>query len=202
MKIASYCDSKVSRSNQLMFVVGDVCLKMVWFLSFALFSISCASFHEEESTPVSQRVVNFAAVSAGAVVLESSPKSSGFHNLLYDDKDRYGIFVCAEKKWVIIGLSEDVYFSFISFDFSFFLIFVRLLWKILSLQITKNSLRALKTFKFSVQHPIHQLIGLILETTLQHLKLESKRLKSRNVLGEDISNFDFYLIMETSSIVH
>lgn len=53
-------------------------------------------------------MVNFAAQSAGAVVLESSPGSKGYHNLLNDDKDKYGISPCSEKKWVVIGLSEDV----------------------------------------------------------------------------------------------
>ena len=57
---------------------------------------------------VAKQVVNFASVSAGAVVLESSPKAKGYHNLLNDDKDKYGIAPCSEKKWVVIGLSEDV----------------------------------------------------------------------------------------------
>ena len=66
---------------------------------------------EDEDVGVSEikkRVVNFASVSAGAVVLESSPQSNKFHNLLNDDKDKYGMTQCAEKKWVVLGLSEDV----------------------------------------------------------------------------------------------
>ena len=55
-----------------------------------------------------KRVVNFASVSAGAVVLESSAQSTKFHNLLNDDKDKYGMTQCSEKKWVVLGLSEDV----------------------------------------------------------------------------------------------
>jgi hypothetical protein len=55
-----------------------------------------------------KRFVNFASISAGAVVLESSEKSSGFNNLLNDDKDKYGISPCSEKKWVVVGLSEDI----------------------------------------------------------------------------------------------
>ena len=35
-----------------------------------------------------RRIVNFASVTAGAVVLESSPQSVGYHNLLSDDKDK------------------------------------------------------------------------------------------------------------------
>lgn len=52
---------------------------------------------------------NFAAHSAGAVVIEKSPASAkGFHNLLNDDKDKYGICSSKDDKWVVIGLSEDV----------------------------------------------------------------------------------------------
>jgi len=63
---------------------------------------------DEESGTSAKRVVNFASISAGAVVLEASPKATGYHNLLNDDKDKYGISPCAEKKWVVIGLSEDI----------------------------------------------------------------------------------------------
>jgi hypothetical protein len=52
--------------------------------------------------------VNFASFSAGAVVLDKSEKSSGYNNLLNEDKDKYGISPCSEKKWVVIGLSEDI----------------------------------------------------------------------------------------------
>lgn len=52
---------------------------------------------------------NFAAHSAGAVIIEKSPTSAkGFHNLLNDDKDKYGICSSKDDKWVVIGLSEDV----------------------------------------------------------------------------------------------
>ena len=63
---------------------------------------------EDEETGIKKLVVNFASISAGAVVLEASPKSTGYHHLLSNDKDKYGIGVCSEKKWVVIGLSEDV----------------------------------------------------------------------------------------------
>jgi hypothetical protein len=63
---------------------------------------------DDIESSVAKQVVNFASVSAGAVVLESSPKAKGYHNLLNDDKDKYGIAPCSEKKWVVIGLSEDV----------------------------------------------------------------------------------------------
>eukprot|EP01041_Mallomonas_annulata_P008790 gene8790-18184_t len=55
-----------------------------------------------------RRIVNFASVTAGAVVLESSPQSVGYNNLLSEDKDKYGISPCSEKKWVVISLSEDI----------------------------------------------------------------------------------------------
>lgn len=55
-----------------------------------------------------KRVVNYASMDAGALVLETSSASSGFQNLLLDDKDKYGITPCAEKKMVVIGLSEDI----------------------------------------------------------------------------------------------
>lgn len=63
---------------------------------------------EEGMSEKRKRVVNFASVSAGAVVLESSAQSTKFHNLLNDDKDKYGMTQCSEKKWVVLGLSEDV----------------------------------------------------------------------------------------------
>ena len=54
-------------------------------------------------------IINFAAESAGAIVLASSDECKGFSNLLNDDKDKYAMCPCsAKKKWVTIGLSEDV----------------------------------------------------------------------------------------------
>ena len=55
------------------------------------------------------KMFNFASQAAGAVVLAKSPSAAkGFHNLLNDDRDKYGICACDEKKWVVIGLSEDI----------------------------------------------------------------------------------------------
>jgi len=52
---------------------------------------------------------NFASHAAGAVILDKSPANAkGFSNLLNDDKDKYAIATCSEKKWVVIGLSEDI----------------------------------------------------------------------------------------------
>ncbi|KAJ1460966.1 UNC-like C-terminal-domain-containing protein [Pelagophyceae sp. CCMP2097] len=53
-------------------------------------------------------VINYASMASGAVVLDSSPTSKGFHNLLLDDKDKYGNTPCADKKILVIGLSEDI----------------------------------------------------------------------------------------------
>lgn len=55
------------------------------------------------------QMFNFASQAAGAVVLDKSPATAkGYQNLLNDDKDKYGISPCDEKKWVVIGLSEEV----------------------------------------------------------------------------------------------
>ena len=53
--------------------------------------------------------INFASDTAGALVLASSEECSGFSNILKDDKDKYAMCPCsAKRKWVTIGLSEDV----------------------------------------------------------------------------------------------
>eukprot|EP00981_Chlorochromonas_danica_P003577 scaffold661_cov162-Ochromonas_danica.AAC.2 len=55
------------------------------------------------------RVFNFASSTAGAVILDKyPPHAKGFHHLLNDDKDKYGIASCNEMKWVVIGLAEDI----------------------------------------------------------------------------------------------
>ena len=52
---------------------------------------------------------NFASQAAGAIVLDKSPPTAkGYSHLLNDDMDKYGISPCDEKKWVVIGLSEDI----------------------------------------------------------------------------------------------
>jgi len=58
-----------------------------------------------------ERRFNFASHAAGAVVLDKSASAKGFHNLLDDDKDKYGISPCVEEKWVVVGLSEDIVVS-------------------------------------------------------------------------------------------
>ena len=63
---------------------------------------------EDSKKPKKTKVINYASMDAGAIVLESSEHSKGFHKLLVDDKDKYGITECSEKKMVVIGLSEDI----------------------------------------------------------------------------------------------
>ncbi|GMH94208.1 hypothetical protein TL16_g12840, partial [Triparma laevis f. inornata] len=53
-------------------------------------------------------ILNYASTSSGAVVLEASPNSKGMSNILLADKDKYAITPCLDKKWVVIGLSEDI----------------------------------------------------------------------------------------------
>ena len=56
---------------------------------------------KDDSSDEPKRKFNFASHAAGAVVLDKSPSSAkGFSNLLNDDKDKYGISACNEKKWV------------------------------------------------------------------------------------------------------
>ena len=64
---------------------------------------------DDSNTRSSKNIFNFASQAAGAVVLDKSPASAkGYSHLLNDDKDKYGISACDEKKWVVIGLSEDI----------------------------------------------------------------------------------------------
>jgi len=55
-----------------------------------------------------KKSVNYASTQSGALVLETSPNSKGMGNILLDDKDKYAISPCDDKKWVVIGLSEDI----------------------------------------------------------------------------------------------
>lgn len=71
---------------------------------------------EGEPTNNERININFASESAGAVILEKSKGSKGYHNLLSDDRDKYGIAPCKEKKWLVIGLSEDILVKTILMD--------------------------------------------------------------------------------------
>jgi Sad1 / UNC-like C-terminal len=64
---------------------------------------------DENDVRSSKNIFNFASQAAGAVVLDKSPSTAkGYSHLLNDDMDKYGISACDEKKWVVIGLSEDI----------------------------------------------------------------------------------------------
>jgi hypothetical protein len=64
---------------------------------------------EDSASRDKRRIVNFASESAGAVVLDGSQKFQGKSNLLNDHKDKYAMIESTEeKKWVTIGISEDV----------------------------------------------------------------------------------------------
>ena len=63
---------------------------------------------EDEEGTVERVLVDYASKSAGALILEKSPAMKGSSNLLNADNDKYAIAPCAEKKSVVIGLSEDI----------------------------------------------------------------------------------------------
>lgn len=54
------------------------------------------------------KLVDYASKLAGAQVLEHPPSFKGASNLLTGDKDKYSIAPCEDKKYVVIGLSEDI----------------------------------------------------------------------------------------------
>ena len=60
------------------------------------------------TTDADRIILNYAATSSGALVLEKSRNSKGMSNILVNDKDKYAITPCVDKKWVVIGLSEDI----------------------------------------------------------------------------------------------
>eukprot|EP00978_Attheya_sp_CCMP212_P049299 scaffold645859_cov67-Attheya_sp.AAC.1 len=65
--------------------------------------------HEDEDGGKMSRVtVDYANKSSGALILEKSPTMKGSSNLLNDDMDRYAIAPCEDKKYVVVGLSEDI----------------------------------------------------------------------------------------------
>ena len=63
---------------------------------------------EDEDGPSERLVVDYASNTAGALILEKSPSMKGTSNLLTGNKDKYAIAPCEEKKFVVIGLSEDI----------------------------------------------------------------------------------------------
>jgi len=63
---------------------------------------------DDPEEPAAQEM-NYASNVAGAVILATSVGAENYASLLADSRDQYGIAPCAgEKKWVVIGLSEDI----------------------------------------------------------------------------------------------
>lgn len=62
---------------------------------------------DEDETP-RQILVDYAAKVSGGQILEKSPTLKGTSNLLTGDMDRYAIAPCEDKKYVVVGLSEDI----------------------------------------------------------------------------------------------
>jgi len=54
------------------------------------------------------KLVDYASKLARTQLLEQSTSLKGASNLLTGDKDRYSIAPCEDKRYVIIGLSEDI----------------------------------------------------------------------------------------------
>jgi hypothetical protein len=52
--------------------------------------------------------VDYASKSAGALILEKSSTFKGTSNILNGDLDKYAIAPCEDKRFVVIGLSEDI----------------------------------------------------------------------------------------------
>ena len=63
---------------------------------------------EDDDGPIERVLVDYASKSAGALILEKSPSMKGTSNLLNGDKDKYAIAPCNDKKFVVVGLSEDI----------------------------------------------------------------------------------------------
>ena len=63
---------------------------------------------EDDDGPAKIILVDYASKLAGAQVLEKSPSFKGASNLLTGDSDKYAIAPCEDKKYVVIGLSEDI----------------------------------------------------------------------------------------------
>lgn len=65
-----------------------------------------AEYEDEDDHHV--KYVNYAHKNAGAIILSNSPSFKGTSNLLVSDNDKYAIAPCADKKSVVISLSEDI----------------------------------------------------------------------------------------------
>eukprot|EP00956_Cyclotella_meneghiniana_P044065 scaffold300355_cov79-Cyclotella_meneghiniana.AAC.1 len=70
--------------------------------------IEAESKDDDEDERPPQILVDYAAKVSGGQILEKSPTLKGTSNLLTGDMDRYAIAPCQDKKYVVIGLSEDI----------------------------------------------------------------------------------------------
>ena len=57
---------------------------------------------------VKSKRVNYASSAVGASVMAHNPEAKGSGSLLTSDPDGYYMSPCSAKKWVVIGMSEDV----------------------------------------------------------------------------------------------
>lgn len=63
---------------------------------------------DDDEASLSRVSVDYASKSAGALIIEKSKEFKGTSNLLNNDRDKYAITPCEEKKFVVISLSEDI----------------------------------------------------------------------------------------------
>lgn len=66
-----------------------------------------ASEQQSQAGLVSNRV-NYASQSVGASVVAHNPEAKGAKALLTGDPDGYYMSPCSAKKWIIIGMAEEV----------------------------------------------------------------------------------------------
>jgi len=71
-------------------------------------SASATTGDNDDDGPRKIQLVDYASKLAGAQILEQSPSLKGASQLLTGDKDKYSIAPCEDKRYVVIGLSEDI----------------------------------------------------------------------------------------------
>lgn len=64
--------------------------------------------YDEEDDHVHGGRFNYASFDAGAVIMASSEAFKSTSNLLTENRDKYSLAPCKSKKWVVVGLSEDI----------------------------------------------------------------------------------------------
>ena len=64
-------------------------------------------YHEDDEHVQTGRF-NYASFDAGAVIMASSESFKSTSNLLTENRDKYSLAPCKSKKWVVVGLSEDI----------------------------------------------------------------------------------------------